>query len=421
MSRYRLEPTPEQEAVLLRHCSDARYVWNLCVEQESWWQPGRGKMPTWVDRGHQLTEARAEFEWLRAGSQMVQQTAIRDHRQAMRHFFNGTHRRPTWRKAGQDEGFGIAGASNGPHAAWRVRRLSRNIGEVCIPKVGWVRFRWSRAVPEAVKSFRVTRDRASRWHVAFAVIPDPIPAPGNGEVVGIDRGVKISAALSTGEMRNAPRLTAKEHARLLRLERKLARAKPGSNRRARVKAQKARLNVMEVDRRKDWAEKTSTEIARRFDLIRVENLKIKDMTRSARGTLAEPGRNVAQKRGLNREIQKSGWGILVRRLEDKAPGRVEKIRPHFTSRCCSACGHVDKKSRKSQADFLCTACGYACNADVNAAVNIAAGHAVTARGGSQLGPLNREPQLLASLGEWLESPLLVGRMSTVAATFSVRE
>jgi transposase len=91
----------------------------------------------------------------------------------------------------------------------------------------------------------------------------------------------------------------------------------------------------------------------------------------------------------------SGWGLLARRLEEKASGRVEKVKPHFTSQRCSACGHVDAKSRESQARFVCTACRFACNADVNAALNIAAGHAVTARGGSGVTrPGNREPQLL---------------------------
>ena len=130
-------------------------------------------------------------------------------------------------------------------------------------------------------------------------------------------------------------------------------------------------------------------------MIRIEDLKISNMTRSARGTAADPGRNVRAKAGLNREILRSGWGLLVRRLEDKAPGRVEKINPAFTSQQCSACGYVDAKSRESQARFVCTACGFSCNADVNAARNIAAGHAVTARGGDGVArPVNREPQLL---------------------------
>jgi transposase len=239
----------------------------------------------------------------------------------------------------------------------------------------------------------VTRDRLGRWHVAFAVIPSPIDGPGTGAVVGIDRGVVVSAALSTGEKLHCPGLTPRERARLRRLERKLARAKRGASRRREVKTAVARLKSRETARRKDWAEKASTDLARRFDVVRVEDLRIQAMTRSARGSSDTPGQNIAQKAGLNREIRKSGWGLLVSRLEDKASGRVEKVPPAFTSQRCSACGHIAAESRESQALFCCVACGYACNADVNAACNIAAGHAVKARGGDgNSRPVNREPQ-----------------------------
>jgi transposase len=392
MARYRLTPNPQQEAILLGHCAHARYVWNLAVEQQSWWWLGRGSAPGFLERSRQLTEARAESEWLRAGSTMVQQQALRDFDQAMTNFFNGTHGKPSWRKALRDEGFRIVTVQPS-----HVRRVSCNVGEVWVPKVGWVRFRWSRLVPQQIKSYRINRDRAGRWHVAFAAIPDPIPAPGNGQVAGIDRGVAVSAALSTGELLHVPGLTGTERRRLDRLQRQLARSRRGSKRRKRVKLSVARLKAREKDRRKDWAEKTSTDLARRFDLIRVEDLDVKAMTRSAKGTADAPGRNVRQKAGLNREIRRSAWGILVRRLEDKAPGRVERVPAAYTSQRCSACGCVDRKSRESQAAFRCTTCGYACNADANAAKNIAAGHAVAARGGhGNTRPVNREPHLLAS-------------------------
>jgi putative transposase len=396
MSRYRLNPTPAQQAVLRDHCGHARYVWNLAVEQHSHWRRGRASAPGYLEQCRQLTAARAAHPWLAAGSQTVQQQALRDFTQALAASFDPGNPagRPSWRKAGRDEGFRITGRRG---RQWDVRRLSRKTGEVWMPKAGWVRFRWSRPVPPGAKSYRVTMDRAGRWHIAFAVIPEPIPAPGNGQVVGIDRGVTVSAALSTGELLHAPGLTGPQRRRVRRLQRKLARARRGSNRRGQVKHAIARLKARESDRRKDWAEKASTGIARRFDLIWVEDLKIAGMTRSARGTTANPGRNVRAKAGLNREIMRSCWGLLVRRLQDKAPARVQKISPAYTSQRCSACGQVDANSRESQARFACTACGYACNADVNAAQNIAAGHAVTARGGFRdAGPVNREPQLLAS-------------------------
>ena len=277
--------------------------------------------------------------------------------------------------------------------------MSRKVGQVWVPKAGWVRFRWSRAVPPGAKSYRVTMDRAGRWHVAFAVIPGPVPAPGNGQVVGIDRGVAVSAALSTGELLHCPALTGRERIRLRRLQRRLARARRGSNRRGRVRHAIARLRARETDRRKDWAEKAGTGIARRFDVIRVEALRIGNMTRSAKGTRENPGRNVRQKAGLNRGILRFRVGAAGRAGWRRRPRagwrRSSRI---YTSQRCSACGQVDGNSRESQARFVCTACGYACHADVNAAISIAAGHAVTARGGFRdAGPVNREPQLLASL------------------------
>jgi transposase len=387
MSRYRLMPTPAQEAVMRAHCAHARSRANLAVEQQSWWRRGRKSAPGYLEQSRQLTEARRENDWLRDGSQTVQQQALRDFDQAMRNFFAGTHRRPTWRKASAHNGFRIVAVQ--PR---HVRRLNRNAGEAWVPKAGWIRFRWSRAVPDA-RSYRVTLDRAGRWHIAFAAIPPAVPGPGTGEVAGADRGVAVSAALSTGELLTAPRLSPGRQRRLVLLQRKLARAKRGSNRRARVKRGAARLKAREADARKDWCEKVSTSLARRFDVIRVENLKAASMTRSARGTIAEPGRNVRQKAGLNRSILQSGWGLLVTRLEQKAPGRVQKVNPAYTSQRCSACGHVDRESRESQAGFRCTSCGFAGNADVNAAINLAAGHAVNARGGDRVtGPAKREPQ-----------------------------
>src|SRR5712691_7568777 len=255
MPRYRLLPTPGQEAVLRDHCAHARYVWNLAVEQHAHWHPGRKGAPGYLEQCRQLTQARAEHAWLAAGSQMVQQQALRDFAQAMTAFFDPENPagRPSWRKAGRDEGFRVVALKPG-----EVRRLSRHVGEVRVPKAGWVRFRWPRPVPPGVKSCRVTLDRAGRWHVAFAAVPEPIPAPGNGQAVGIDRGVAVSAALSTGELLRVPGLGGAERTRLRRLERKLARARRGSNRRRRVRHAIARLKARQTDRRKDWAEKTST-------------------------------------------------------------------------------------------------------------------------------------------------------------------
>src|SRR5918995_1770070 len=327
MSRYRLHPTPAQEEALLGHCAHARYVWNLAVEQRSWWQPGR-PAPGFATQCRQLSGARAAFPWLAAGRVIVQQQALRDFHAAWASYFAALREwrrryvrtvpderpdspgQPSWRKRGLDEGFRVV--ATGPQD---VQRLNRRWAQVLVPKLGWVRFRWSRPVPEA-RSYRVTRDRAGRWHVAFCAVPPPIPGPGTGEVVGIDRGVTVTLMLSDGRRYQAP----------------------------------------------------------------------------ADCGVERPGRNVRQKAGLNRAILASGWGMFAARLEHKAAGRLEKVDPAFTSWRCSECGTVDRKARESQAVFRCRSCGYSANADLNAARNIAAGHA--ARGGRGLPrPSNCEPQL----------------------------
>jgi len=349
-------------------------------------------MPGFVERCRQLSDARTDNPWLSEGSVVVQQQAIRDFDQAMRNFFGGTHRKPTWRKKHLHEGFRIVAVKRE-----HVRRLNRNHGQVWVPKVGWVRFRWSRQVPDC-KSYRVTRDRAGRWHVAFASVPQPVPGPGTGGVVGIDRGVAVTLALSDGTMLQAP-----QPRDTRTLARKLSMAKRGSNRRQRSRLALAKAKAANADTLKDWAHKSSTQIASRYDVIRVEDLKIRNMTRSAKGTRDAPGRSVRAKAGLNRSVLQQGWGMFAQFLEYKAPGRVEKVNPAYTSQRCSECGNVDANSRKSQAQFACTSCRCSCNADVNAAKNIAAGHAV--RGDQALArSVNREPQLALLACSWNPRP-----------------
>jgi putative transposase len=286
--------------------------------------------------------------------------------------------------------------------------LSRKWARVRVPKVGWIKFRMSRMLPTA-KSYRITRDAADRWHIAFAASPEPIPPPGTGRVVGVDRGVAVSAALSTGQLLVCPTLRPAELARLRRLQQRLSRACRGSRRRAALRAAVAKLKAREADRRKDWVEQISTALARSFDVIRVEDLRIRSMIRSAEGTSAAPGKNVRAKASLNRAILAGGWGMLVDRLEDKAAGRLEKVPAAGTSQTCSRCGVRDREARESQAIFRCRACGFTANADVNAAINIAAGRAVTARGADVVvSAWKREPQL--STSSWIGwNPCLPGR------------
>ncbi|WP_112469621.1 RNA-guided endonuclease InsQ/TnpB family protein [Streptomyces triticisoli] len=391
MSRFRMYPTSEQASIMLEHCAHARYVWNLAVEQHTHWKPGRKAAPGFAEQCRQLTEARRDSQWLRSGNADVQQQALKDFAQAKSARFTSGFGEPTWRRKFRHEGFRVIGtdrvpefepdgspklnAQTGRQIMGRsvvVQKLNRRWAQVKVPGCGWVRFRLTRAELPQAKTFRVTF-RNGQWHIAFAVIPQPVDAPGTGETVGIDRGVTITAALSDGRKLNCPQLTTKERAQLRKHQRRAARAPKNSARKTAEYARAARLKAREANRRKDWCEKTSTMLARTYDLIRFEKLNITNMTASARGTVEQPGRKVRQKAGLNRAILAQGWGLLRQRTEHKAPGRIEDVPAPYTSVRCSACGWIDKKSRKSQADFACVSCGFTCNADENAAVNVAAG------------------------------------------------
>jgi len=374
--RYRLYPASGQTASLVRHCADARYVWNLALEQANCYRPGRST-PGPAERSRQLAEARKET-WLGEGSSSVQQQALRDFDQALRNWWAGTHRRPRWRKAGIDEGFCVRDVS--------VQLLNRRWATLQVPKLGPVRFRLSRPLPAAHGMARVTAERSGRWHVSFSAPQPVLERTPTGRVVGLDAGVVATVATSEGQMFHAPGLRPGETQRLRRLQRKLARQQKGSKRRTRTKTAIANLKAKEADRRRDSIEQTSTTLVRNFDLIAVEDLAVKYMIRSAKGTIEAPGVNVAAKRGLNRAISAQGWSMLRRRLSDKAATcgvTVVAVNPAHTSQRCAACGHTSPDNRKNQAVFGCQACGHEANADVNAAVNIlAAGLAVTARGGT---------------------------------------
>ncbi len=372
--RYRVYPTGTIADHLLAHCWDDRAVWNVAVEQFRMWRPGRSATPNRKQRAEQLTEARRAIPWLRDGSSSVQQQALRIFDKAVVDFIAGTHGRPSFRRRDDKVGFTIRDVN--------VCKINRRWSEVQIPKHGedravWVRFRRSRPLPNDHGMARVTLDKAGRWHVSFTAEQAPVLRSSTGRVVGVDRGVANTVAYSEAvdgeQFGHCPTSKPKQAERRLRLERRLARQRKGSNRRKKTKRQLARMSAREADRAKDWIEKATTELVRHADVIVVERLQIKNMSKSARGTINDPGERVAQKQGLNRAILSQRWGLFARRLGDKAAASgvtVVKVSAAYTSQTCAHCGHVAAENRESQAVFVCVACNHGAHADVNAAVNI---------------------------------------------------
>lgn len=382
--RQRLYPKPSQERWLVEHCHHARFVYNIGLQQRQMWtreRHTRGTHPehgdlnapriTYGSQARQLAQLRAELDWLRAGSSSIQQQALRDLDRAFTDFFAGRANFPTFRRrTSRAGGFYIRDLS--------VRRLNRKWGEVTVPKVGRVRFRISRLWSEiqSASSARVTHLNG-RWHVAFTSPPAAKISPTGNRTVGIDRGVKNTLALSDGTMLNAPSLSEAEQARMLCLQRQLARQQPGSARRERTLDAMAALRRRLSDRRTDWIEQTTTSLARDHEMVAVENLQVRNLIRrpAPKPDPGAPGaylpNGARAKAGLNRSIQGSLWGRFLTRLEAKMPDdAVVRVDPRNTSRTCASCGHCAPGNRESQAVFECVACGHLAHADTNAAVNI---------------------------------------------------
>ncbi len=391
--RYRLYPTALQAEALHRWCGCARAIYNAGLEQRQVAWRDHGMSLSYNDQGaNQLTDAKRALPWLAEPHSDVLQQSLRDLDLAYRNFFAGRAAFPRFKRKGRRDSFRIQNRKSG---VIRVRRLNRRWGEVVVPKLGAVRFRWSRKPVGEIRHLTVSRDVLG-WHVCLCC-NEPIRAVAVNDAapVGVDRGVAATAALSTGMLHCAPTLSTGQVERQRRLARKAGRQetarrhRPNDQRRRSRRHQRtldalAKLKAREARLRKNFLHKLTTGIAKNHGVVVIEDLRVKNMTRSAKGTIRSPGRNVAQKRGLNRAILRQGWGEMEQMLAyklDRNGGTLVKVSPAYTSQMCGQCGVVDRRSRTSQAVFACAACGHMAHADINAARNIlAAGLAVTARG-----------------------------------------
>ena len=366
--KQRLYPNEQQTQVLREHCGQARFVYNQGLAQRKALtkeERENGVRINLTTQCRDLAKLRRELDWLGAGSSDVQQGALRDLDRAFKNFFQGRSGYPVFKKRKVTDlgGFVVK--------CLKVRRLNRRNAEVLVPKLGYVRFRLSvkwEDVQQAT-SARITC-RNNRWHVSFTTPPRPKKTTGQG-VVGIDRGVAVTAMTSDGQKFQAPKAK-KQQARYEKLQRVLNTKTKGSNNRKKLLDKMADTRFGAGNQRKDWLEKTTTTLAESYEVVVLEDLRVKDMTKRAAPKQDEQGKYLpngqSAKRGLNRAILGSAWGGLKTRLEDKTT--VVLCSAAYTSQRCSSCGHTEPENRKTQAEFACLACGHSENADLNAAKNI---------------------------------------------------
>ncbi|WP_412543780.1 transposase [Longispora sp. K20-0274] len=352
-----------------------RSVWNTGLHQRREYRR-RGGWMNYVEQARQMADAKTDHPWLAAAPADVLQQTLMDLDRACRD-------RGTWVVRWRTRSRWTPSMRMPARPRYLlVERLGRKIGRVKLPKLGWVRFRWSRPPGGVIHSATVSWS-GGQWWVSF-VVEDGQTTPTHahpGTSIGIDRGVKVAAATSTGRLADRSFVTLGEERRMLALQRRSSRQErqrrahsaKTSNRAKSTRAQLGRLWKRIRDRRADFYQQLAHELCRDNALVAVEALQIRNMTASAAGTVQAPGHNVAAKAGLNRAILAKGWGQFERALHTQARhtgSLVVKVDPAYTSQTCHACGHSAPDNRESQAVFRCVACRHQAHADVNAARNI---------------------------------------------------
>ncbi|EFC2802768.1 IS200/IS605 family element transposase accessory protein TnpB [Escherichia coli] len=374
--KFQLRPGGQQEREMRRFAGACRFVFNRALaRQNENHEVGNkyipyGKMASWLVEWKNATET----QWLKDAQSQPLQQSLKDLERAYKNFFRKRAAFPRFKKRGQNDVFRY------PQGV----KLDQENSRIFLPKLGWMRYRNSRQVTGVVKNVTVSQS-CGKWYISIQTESEvSTPVHPSASMVGLDAGVAKLATLSDGTVFEPVNSFQKNQKKLARLQRQLSRKVKFSNNWQKQKRKIQRLHSCIANIRRDYLHKVTTTVSKNHAMIVIEDLKVSNMSKSAAGTVSQPGRNVRAKSGLNRSILDQGWYEMRRQLEYKqlwSGGQVLAVPPAYTSQRCACCGHTAKENRLSQSQFRCQVCGYTANADVNGARNIlAAGHAVLACG-----------------------------------------
>lgn len=370
--RYELMPTGEQQRQMRRFAGSCRFVFNRALAlQKERYEQGEKKLG-YAGLCKMLTEWRngPETPWLADAPVHPLQQTLKDLERAYANFFAKRADFPRFKKKGQSDSFRYPDP--------KQIKLDQGNSRIFLPKLGWLRYRNSRKVLGEVKNVTVSAS-GGKWFVSIQTereVEQPIP---NGGAVGIDMGIARFATLSDGTF-YAPLNSFKRHEdRLRKAQQAMSRKTKLSNNWKKAKARVQRIHFRIGNARRDYLHKATTTISKNHAMVCIEDLQVRNMSKSAAGTTEQPGKHVRAKSGLNKAILDQGWFEFRRQLDYKlawAGGHLIVVPPQNTSRTCPACGHVSADNRQTQARFLCVECGFEENADLVGAINVLrAGHA----------------------------------------------
>ncbi len=376
--KYELMPTGEQQRDMRRFAGSCRFVFNkaLALQKENY--EAGGKFIGYVAMAKRLTEWRngTETPWLKDSPVHPLQHALKALERAYKNFFGKRAAYPCFKKKGQRDSFRYPDS--------KQIKLDQTNGRIFLPKLGWLRYRNCRDVLGKVKNATVCRS-GGKWFVSVQTereVEQPVPQATSA--IGIDMGITRFATLSNGTYL-APLNSFKKHeARLRRYQRAMRRKTKFSSNWKKAKARVQRIHTRISNARRDYLHKATTTISQNHAMVCIEDLQVGNMSRSAAGSTAAPGKNVRAKSGLNKAILDQGWFEFRRQLEYKLAwngGWLIAVPPQHTSQTCPRCSHVSAESRQTQARFACVACGFEEHADLVGAITVLArGHRVAACG-----------------------------------------
>jgi putative transposase len=355
----RVDEEPAHE--MRRFAGSCRFVFNraLAFEQEIYalcgFRPGYGELCAEMARW----KKEPETSWLEDAPSQALQQSLKNLEEAWKRHFESLKKL----KAGTIKPNQVVGEpqfkKKGQHDSFRFPQgfeLDQEKGRLFLPKLGWIRYRNSQEVLGEVRNVTV-RQTGGKWFISILTkrqVEQPVHPWTSA--VGIDMGVVRFATLSTGKFIE-PLNSFKEHEdRLRKAQQALSRKEKYSKNWKKAKVEVQRIHARIANVRLDFLHKTSTPISKNHAMVVMENLQVRNMSRSAAGTVEQPGRNVKQKTGLNKSILDQGWGEFRRQMEYKmiwTGGLFVPVPPQNTSTTCPGCGNISKENRKTQAQFAC--------------------------------------------------------------------
>ena len=389
--KYELKTNSEQQRLMSRFAGSCRFVFNKALALQKANYEAGGKFINYVAMAKQLTAWRnsADTAWLSQSPVHPLQHALKDLERAYKNFFAKRAYFPRFKKKGMGDSFRYPDA--------KQFKIDAGNNRVFLPKLGWISYRNSRDMLGTAKNITVSSN-GGKWFVSIQTEREIVePVHSSESIVGVDVGIARFATLSDGTVFEPINSFRKQQQRLARYQRAMSRKTKFSNNWKKAKAKITKLHQKIGNIRRDYLHKTTTTISQNHAMVCIEDLQVRNMSKSAAGSVEQPGKNVQAKSGLNKSILDQGWAEFRRQLEYKQAwrgGQVVAVNPRNTSRTCPCCGHVSAENRQTQARFACVECGFEENADLVGAINIlAAGHAVLACGGTvQPGrPVKQEP------------------------------